>query len=394
MNICLFSASSIKQHRGGVADYTYWAARALTERGHHVLCITTSAEACAPDAAGTLEMLDASSDDLEGQVEQLLQLHGIELVWMQTLHARHVNLCRSACDAVGAKLVCHLHVNPAASMAGYTDCLAGDWYECRHGRRVGAFLYALMRYPFCYWRRSLIERRRLRFIYQCADAFVLLSESFKEEFCRVAGMTVAPKLHALSNPLLLAPPAVLPEKRKEVLYVGRLPWQHKRVDRLLKAWSRVEADFPDWQLTIVGEGAAQDLYKELGRELKLKRVSFEGKQDPRPYYARARIFCMTSSFEGFGLVLIEAQAAGCVPVVFESYASVHDIIDDGINGCLVKPFDIAAYAETLGNLMRDEATLNTMAEAARKSVARFDSERIITRVESLLEGVADDALKD
>lgn len=385
MNICLFSDSTIKPHRGGVADYTYWAARALAERGHHVLCITTSAEACAPDAAGTLERLDASSDDLEGQVEQLLQSHGIELVWMQTLQARHVALCRRACDAVGAKLVCHLHVNPAASMAGYTDCLAGDWYECRHGRRVGAFIYALMRYPVCYWRRFFLVRRGFRAVYHCADALIILSARFKKAFCRIAGITYAPKLHALSNPLLLAPPAPLSEKRKEILYVGRLPWQHKRVDRLLKAWKYLEPDFPDWQLTIVGEGIAQDRYRELSRELSLQHVVFEGKQNPQDYYARARIFCMTSTNEGFGLVLIEAQAAGCVPVAFDSYASVHDIIEDGVNGCLVKPFDIKAYAEALRGLMSDDAKLNTIAKAARTSVARFDSEQIIAQAEALFE---------
>lgn len=385
MNICLFSASTIKPHRGGVADYTYWAARALTERGHHVLCITTSAEACAPDVAGTLEVLPATAPDLLERVTALLRQHSVSVLWMQTLQPANVALCRSACDAVGAKLACHLHLNLTSVMEGYTDCLAGDWYECCRGRHLGGFLYALLRYPWCYWRRVRSERRRFRFIYEQADALILLSDRFKKDFYRVTGLKEAPKLRAVSNPLLIVPDYPLPEKQNEVLYVGRLPWQHKRVDRLLRAWHLVEKEFPGWKLTIVGEGAAQKRYEELANELGLSRVSFEGKQDPTLYYAHARIFCMTSTFEGFGLVLTEAQAAGCVPVVFESYASVRDIIDDGANGCLVKPFDIKAYAETLSRLMSDDAKLNTMAQAAQRSVARFSPELTLVRVEELFE---------
>lgn len=350
-----------------------------------MLCISRAAEPATTDSSVQAVYLNASAGSYKERLTALLHEHEIELLWMQTLSPADVVACRCACDEVGAKLVCHLHVNPASAMQGYTDCLALDWYDCRHGRRMGAFFYAFLRYPFCYLKRLYAERKRLRFIYNRADALVVLSERFRGEFCQVAGMDSAPKLHALSNPLRFIPPASLPEKRKEILYVGRLPWQHKRVDRLLKAWKYLESDFPDWRLTIVGDGSARERYQELARELLLQHVVFEGQQDPRDYYTRAAVFCLTSSSEGFGLVLIEAQAAGCVPVAFESYAAVHDIIDDGINGCLVKPFDIKAYAEKLRCLMSDETLRASMEGAARRSVARFSSEVIIGQVEALFE---------
>lgn len=279
--------------------------------------------------------------------------------------------------------MCHLHVCPTSVMRGYTDCLAADWFDCCRGRRVGAFLYALLRYPICYLKRCCTERKHLRSIYHQSDAVVILSERFRSEFCRVAGLKTAPKLHALPNPLLTTPPAALPEKRKEVLYVGRLPWQHKRVDRLLKAWHLLEKDFSDWQLTIVGEGPDMSRYEELSAELNLQHVTFEGRHAPGEYYARASVFCLTSTCEGFGLVLIEAQAAGCVPVAFDSYASVHDIIEDGVNGCLVKPFDIQAYADTLRDLMTDDSKRAQMARVARDSVKRFSTDCMTAAIEKL-----------
>lgn len=380
MNICIVSDCFFKPNSGGVSGYTYWAAMSLAARGHRILCVTTAAGSELPHA--DVELLYVDAADMQSRLAPAVVQHGSELIWLHALDPAMVHLCREAADAASCKLVCHLHVNPASVMVGYTDCLIGDWFDCCRGRRVGAFLSALLRYPLCYLKRCIQERCRFRSIYEQADALVLLSERFREEFCRVAGMPSAPKLRALPNPLLTSGGEPAQQKRKEVLYVGRLPWQHKRADRLLKAWQLLEKDFPDWQLTIVGYPETPR-YEELSAELELRHVVFEGPQVPDGYYARAPIFCMTSSVEGFGMVLIEAQAAGCVPVAFDSYSSVHDIIEDGVNGCLVPPFDIRAYAETLRRLMSDEAKRAAMSEAARRTVLRFASARVVSQVENV-----------
>lgn len=61
------------------------------------------------------------------------------------------------------------------------------------------------------------------------------------------------------------------------------------------------------------------ILKEMAHKLNLKNISFEGFQEPEPYYARSSLFCLTSTFEGFGLVLAEAMQHGCVPLAFDSY---------------------------------------------------------------------------
>lgn len=382
MNICIVSDCFFKPNSGGVSSYTYWAAMSLAARGHRILCVTTAAGSELPHA--DVELLYVEAADLPSRLAPAVVQHGSELIWLHALDPAMVRLCRRAADAASCKLVCHLHVNPASVMVGYTDCLIGDWFDCCRGRRIGAFLAALLRYPLCYLKRCIQERRRFRSIYEQADALVLLSERFRTEFCRVAGMPSAPKLRALPNPLLSAGGVPAQQKCKEVLYVGRLPWQHKRADRLLKAWQLLEKDFPDWQLTIVGYPETPR-YEELSAELNLQHVVFEGPQVPDTYYARAPIFCMTSSVEGFGMVLIEAQAAGCVPVAFDSYSSVHDIIENGVNGLLVPPFDIKAYAGALRRLMEDEEARRTMATRAMQDAQHFSSAAIAARCEALFE---------
>ena len=71
------------------------------------------------------------------------------------------------------------------------------------------------------------------------------------------------------------------------------------------------------------------------------------------------------------MVLVEAQSYGCVPVAYESFASLKDIITDGENGITVPPFDEHEYIERLDKLMDDTALREQMGESARKSVSRF-----------------------
>ena len=85
-------------------------------------------------------------------------------------------------------------------------------------------------------------------------------------------------------------------------------------------------------------------------ELQVKNVQFMGYQDPKQYLIDGAFLLMASNQEGFGMVIIEAQQCGCVPIVVDSYSTVHDIIDDGINGILVENNNIQRYSEVLSHV--------------------------------------------
>lgn len=216
-----------------------------------------------------------------------------------------------------------------------------------------------------------------------SDRVVLLSENFKKELAFYFDGGHCPEnVVAIPNPCSFPPPetALNPaEKRKELLFCGRIDFSPKRVDLMLEIWRRLFKAFPDWCLTIVGGGAALDSAKRMAKKMGLDRVSFEGFQDPRPYYERAAIFCMTSAWETFGLVLVEAMNYGCVPVAFNSYAAAADIIDDGENGILIPPMDCEKYANALSALMRNSVRRERLAEAALKKNKNLSIERIAER---------------
>lgn len=147
-------------------------------------------------------------------------------------------------------------------------------------------------------------------------------------------------------------------KQKEVIYVGRLDYNQKRVHRVIETWSLIECEYPDWKLTIVGDGPERKNLEDLTQNLDLHNISFEGFQSPVSYYKRASILLLTSEYEGFPLVLPECMSLGVVPVVYGSYSAVYDIVSDGKNGFVV-PYSkegchVEKIAEKLSVIMSNE----------------------------------------
>lgn len=181
----------------------------------------------------------------------------------------------------------------------------------------------------------------------------------------------------------------LRQKENIVLVVGRMLESPKKISLVIKVWHKLEKyeDAASWNLKIVGEGPSLDDYKQMAHELGLKRISFEGFQQPQPYYEKAKIFLMTSAFEGFGMTLIEAQQMGVVPVVMDSFLSLHDIIKDGENGFIVPNNDIDAFAENVIGLMKNEKLLAELREGGLKSCQQFSVKKIVDRWDVLFNGL-------
>lgn len=215
------------------------------------------------------------------------------------------------------------------------------------------------------------------------DKFVFLSPSFQKQFEIFAHYhDEQKKLASISNPLVCSVEVSQKEfvnKENMVLLVGRMLEGQKRVTKAIKIWSEIEKDdcLKEWRFCVVGEGPDLPAYKQFANQLGLKRISFEGYQNPQPYYKRAKIFLMTSAFEGFGMTLVEAQQFGVVPIVMDSYLSLHDIIKDGVNGCIVPDDDMEGFVNCLKILMEDENMMNSLRCNGLTSITKFSVNNIV-----------------
>ena len=250
----------------------------------------------------------------------------------------------------------------------------------------GAF--ARLRLAWKIARQDAAHRRVFEFNTAHSAAYVLLSERYIPDFlsyfsvgspprCRLAGIGNLGAFAAAGTP-------DFSQKKRELLFVGRLEFSHKRPDYLLRIWAKLEAHFPAWTLRLVGSGKDEAALRELAGTLGLQRVAFEGFQkNPQSFYREASIFCMTSAYEGFPMVLAEAAAFGCVPVAFESFAALRDIIDDGENGFVVPAFNFEKFAEKLAALMTDDALRERLAANTSQICAKFAPDTTYARWNAL-----------
>ena len=154
----------------------------------------------------------------------------------------------------------------------------------------------------------------------------------------------------------------------------------KRPDRMIEIWKSICRRLPGWSLVMIGDGEYLNFVKE--RAGKLPRIQFTGFTDPRPYYAKARILCMTSSFEGFGMVLLEAMAYGCVPFAFDSFAAAKDLLPNPEQR--LDPFNIRQYSDRLIKYAENSEAYDALVKSCRKHVEDYRVESIVDKREKLL----------
>lgn len=225
----------------------------------------------------------------------------------------------------------------------------------------------------------------MRYVYNNSDIYEVLSPSFVDLFKTFTGIKNPIKLRVQTNPITIDRQDSFLDfnsniKKKEVIYVGRLDFVQKRVYRVIDTWNYLENRFPEWQLTIVGDGDDRNNLEKHVNALGLNRVRFEGFKNPVEYYKRASILLLTSDFEGFGLVIVEGMSYGVVPFVYGSYPAVYDIIEDKRNGFILPNseigYDAKRMSEMMESIMIDNEKWQQLSREAIKRSSQFSLENI------------------
>ena len=222
--------------------------------------------------------------------------------------------------------------------------------------------------------------------YGKADKIVVLSPGLIDQY-----QTIAPGCRdsflAIPNALSFEKVTLPKAKEKEVLVVARLADWHKRVSEILEIWEEVQQDrqYSDWILRIVGDGVDKPYYEEFVQKNHIPNIRFEGLQNSQPYYQRSSLFLMTSVCEGLPMTILEAQQCGCVPILYDSFASAKDIIVSGENGILIGDRDRNSYIASLKELMTNDVLRKKMSEECLKSSERFSVEKVASKWDKLLQ---------
>lgn len=233
---------------------------------------------------------------------------------------------------------------------------------------------------------GLIDRYRSRMdekIARSFDRFVVLTEEDRRYWGWTDGISVIPNA-ALPMPLKSDCTA------RRVIAVGRLDYQ-KSFDRLIQAWELVKKNkiSEGWHLDIFGQGEWRGMLEEM---IRTKGLTDSAKVNAptdniAAEYAFSSILAMTSHYEGFPMVMIEAMSAGLPVVTFDYKCGPRDIITHHTNGLIVPDGDVRAFAEALLRLMADDGLRRQMGRAATAVIDRYSEERVMRQWTDLFEKI-------
>lgn len=277
-------------------------------------------------------------------------------------------LCSEAAKLSNTKLYSVIHFDPLARLNELSDFSGSILHIYSLFRRLLRIIF----YPFRYYSVKKKLLAHYHKLYETSTRIVLLSKYFISPFINLTGLSAKNKITAILNPSPELYPSINVNRKKQLLYVGRVKYFQKRTDRIIEIWKKLYREFPDWELVFVGDGPLLKDLKKYVLYYKIERVVFKGLCDPEIYYRESEILCMTSTSEGLGMVLVESVKLGCIPVAFDSFPSIREIIRDNGNGILVNSFSIKKYIKILRKLMLNPELRNHLRENNVDLNGKFD----------------------
>lgn len=228
------------------------------------------------------------------------------------------------------------------------------------------------------WMKQLVKKlKKLKL-------FICLTHEDKAKWNELANVIVMP------NPLAFNSDKLSDCSSKKFIAVGRYVPQ-KGFDLLIKAWSIVSTKHPDWELEIYGDGDRTP-YTNLMKNYGIEKTCILNGPDSniKDRYSESSVFVLSSRFEGFGMVIVEAMTCGVPAVSFACPCGPRDIIKNGEDGLLVENGNIEELAEKIIYLIEHETERKEMGNKACQNMERFRIENLGTQWKDIFENLMAD----
>lgn len=377
MEILIISFDADPPFKGGVCTITNILAKELVKKGHQ--CTLGYINETDTPSTFFTDKIRISEDNIDN-ILIFSKRKKFDVIITQFLFVNYDLL--TPLKNTHCKVISVYHNKPELRNTLFSSYLTAVIHNTNLKSRIYSLIHLFL---FPLFKRYERKKDLIMFnkAYNNSDHLVLLSKKFFPFLQKIIPNAQYPKLIAIGNPIVFDetfPIENLYQKEKKVLIVCN--YNHvKRVPIMLKIWKEIEQDsqFDNWSLTFVGGGENFHKVILLAKKLGIKRIEFTGFKNPLPYYRICSIMLMTSKYEGYPMTLLEGQQMGVVPIVYNSFESLTDIVIDNFNGIIIPNNDKKTFTEQLKSLMRNEDRRFKLAQNAITNSALHSKEVIIEK---------------
>lgn len=377
MNILFLSGYNINPLDGGIARITDTLARQFQSCGHIVWYLGYR-KVSDDDSQKQLYFpygKPEATDENFNYLEKVICEKKIDVVIVQTNPRKSYTEMLCKCKQHHSFLLISCFHN--LILTQISNYVYGIEYKLKKKRL--SFVFPILKNK---WLNKLIlsiyiqkNKSLYRYIVDNSDVSVVLGNGHKEELLRMIGKKEDKSIKIIPN-CIDERNCIVTEKENEILWVGSVDCSVKRIDYMIDIWQRIYKKYPNWILRILGNGPALKEMQKRVEDNSIKNIVFEGRVAPSTYYDRAKIICVTSVHESFSLVTIEAKTHGVVPVVQDSFPMAKEIVNDGVDGLLVLPFNQKDFVDKLDYLMSSDNLIKEYSKQAIINSRNYEAQRI------------------
>ena len=379
MNILFFFANAIIKSSGGVENVTAFWYDYFRKHGHNVYIIywrNNSDNSPIIPQVGLPNKDNCNSHENIKFFNDFIIDNNINIVINQSgLNNRTSSICTEGCKNSSAKLISVIHNTPFYFIKSKPLLAKLDKIK---------FISNAIRQIYSFANKNLYHYNG-NYQYINSNAIVVLSPNYKKEYEFLNIKKKKSEIVSIPNPLTLKRTFEKVQKENIALFVGRLT-PAKGLDRLIQSWEKIQHKIPEWKLYIVGDGPLRPILQQKIKKRGIQNIIFTGNTNPEPYYIKAKIFCMTSRFEGLPMTLIECQFYGVVPIIMDSYAAAKDIVKNGYNGFITSE-SINEYSKKLYRLILEENEIIHLSKNCLQEVKKYSPEIIYRQYETLFKSI-------
>lgn len=385
MNILFIAYFPMEPSVGGIQRVTDILTHELIRRGHNVnylslqlgptsLDLTTSA----PQYYINVEEVG----DWKSRIEELLKKLQVEYIINQSPNMLTNRALRSI--STKAKIVSVFHTQPFfKDNVTRRIILQSKTYNVKQllFKYLSFILPSLRSIVFGHYeKKNIIEATSI------SNKICFISERFYPRVLKHIPDFPKEKLSAINNPNTFTICSDKSHKENLIVWVGRVDNTNKNTIGFVKIWELLYKSNPTWKAVVAGDGEDLESVKEYARRHKITNIEFIGRcDDVKSLYERAKFVVVTSFSESWCMVLTEGLAHGCVACAYDTYETVHDIID-GSNGFVSYPKP-KLMAMHLNRLMNNVPEYEKLSNATYASIEKFDVANIVNQWEVLLKSL-------